>query len=61
MKKNDLIGLSEDDAKKLSNHNGMKIRVIERDGESFVSTLEFRPDRYNVSIKDGKVTYVGIG
>ena len=58
---NKLIGLTEEKAAKLIEKNGMKMRITNRDGESFFGTMDARSDRVNVAISKGKVTSADIG
>ena len=34
------------------------MRVIERDGQSLAMTMDYREDRVNVAVADGRVTAV---
>ena len=36
-------------------------RVVERDGEPLPATMDYRPERLNFKVKDGKVTAVNNG
>ena len=56
-----LVGLTEDEANKLSTSNGWIFRVGARDGESFAVTDDFVTNRVTVTIVDGKVTDVSVG
>lgn len=38
------------------------IRVVERDGEALMVTMDYRPTRYNVAVKDGVIVrFVNMG
>jgi hypothetical protein len=39
----------------------IKFRVIEKDGEPFVMTMDYLPERLNFKIKDGVITEVSKG
>lgn len=56
-----LVGLTEESAKAKITELGMKCRVRNRDGETFMGTCDYRLDRINLSITDGKVTNATIG
>jgi hypothetical protein len=56
-----LVGLTEEDAKAKITALGMKCRVRNRDGERFMGTCDYRLDRVNLSISDGKVSNATIG
>ena len=59
---NTLLGKEEKPAQSLAKKNGCDMRVTERDGEMFPMTMDFRPNRVNVVVADGKVSKVtGIG
>ena len=59
---NALLGKEEKAAQSLAEQNDCDMRVTERDGEMFPMTMDFRPNRVNVVIADGKVSKVtGIG
>lgn len=56
-----LVGLGEDEAIKVATSKGWASRVVARDGESFMVTTDFRPDRVNLTVDGGKVTSVSVG
>jgi hypothetical protein len=56
-----LVGLTEDEAKAKITDLGMKVRIRNRDGETFMGTCDYRRDRVNLSIDNGKVTNATIG
>jgi hypothetical protein len=56
-----LVGLTEADAGAAAAERGWTFRVVERDGESFAATDDFRTDRVNVVVDGGVVTSVTIG
>ena len=59
---NTLLGKEEKAAQSLAKQNDCDMRVTERDGEMFPMTMDFRPNRVNVVVADGKVSKVtGIG
>ena len=56
-----VIGMTKEDAVakiKAANH---KARVVAVDGEDFMRTMDFWPDRLNLEIVDGKVVKVSRG
>ena len=54
-----LIGKSEQDASTLL--NGCLWRVSERDGKALPGTMDYRGERRNLGIQDGKVIWVRRG
>jgi hypothetical protein len=40
---------------------GWIVRIADRDGQATVMTLDYRTDRLNLKIKDGKVIAVDVG
>jgi len=56
-----LVGLGEDEAMAVAKNNGFGVRVIERDGEQFPATMDYRTDRINVVVTDGIVVRAHIG
>ena len=55
------VGQSEDDAAVIAKKNGLEVRVVERDGQQFPGTMDYRTDRVNIVVTDGKVTSATIG
>jgi hypothetical protein len=56
-----LIGLTEDEAKKVATERGWSVRVAMRDGEAFMLTTDYRQDRVNIVVAKNVVTSVQIG
>jgi hypothetical protein len=56
-----LVGLTEAEAEAAAAERGWAFRVVERDGETFPVTDDFRTDRVNVVVDGGVVTSVTIG
>lgn len=56
-----LIGLTEDEAQAKVEGAGWVFRVLERDGESFPATADYREDRVNVTVAEGVVTAATMG
>ena len=54
----DLVGMDEDGAAEHAAAHGATVRVIERDGRSLPMTMDFREDRVNVAVADGRVVAV---
>jgi len=50
-----LIGLTEDQAKAVAAELGASLRVLEKDGQSFVYSCELRENRINVALASGLV------
>ena len=57
----DLIGQTEADATVWILGQGLRCRITRRDAEEFMGTMDFRNDRVNLEIDNGKVTSVDIG
>lgn len=53
-----LVGQTEEDAIKMIEAAGMKYRVMKRDGESFMGTMDFDPMRFNLTVENGIVTEI---
>jgi hypothetical protein len=56
-----LIGLSEDEARKVADGLGWTVRVAMRDGEAFMLTEDFQTNRVNLTVTKGSVTAVTVG
>ncbi len=52
------IGLTKQEAAARAQAAGHRSRVIEEDGQRFRVTKDYRPDRRNFTVKDGRVTRV---
>lgn len=57
---NSLIGMTEDAAVAKVQATGRTIRIARRDKETFALTMDYRPDRINIQVDNGKVTSVDI-
>ena len=60
----EVIGMSESDAiQTIESAKGEKLtaRVVRRDEESYVVTMDYRLDRINLEFDDGRVTKATIG
>jgi hypothetical protein len=55
------IGLTLDEAQALAKINKQPSRVVEIDGKPQAITADYRPERFNFSIKNGKVIRVNKG
>ncbi len=58
---NALLGMTEAEASTYAQGQGWTVRVASRDGEQFALTMDYMPQRVNLSIDQGLVTYVFIG
>ncbi|MFM8626792.1 MAG: hypothetical protein ACKOCC_07605 [Actinomycetota bacterium] len=56
-----LVGLTEAEATKVATSKGWAVRVVERDGEQFMVTADWRGDRVNLTVTGGKVTGTSVG
>jgi len=54
------IGLSEEDALSKAHKNGVAARVLERDGQPLLMTMDFQEGRLNMTVKDGQVTKIAV-
>lgn len=54
----DIIGKIEEDAEKCLNKQGKKLRVTKRDGEPYLVTMDYCPERINVVVESGKIIRV---
>ena len=57
----ELIGLTESNAQTCIEQAGLIGRVVYRNGESLAVTLDYRPDRINMSTEEGFVVEVTLG
>ena len=53
-----LVGMEVEEARKLAEDNGMLIRVCQEDGLIYAGTCDFRPNRVNIIVSEGKVTSI---
>ncbi len=58
---NTLIGLTEDEAGKIAVEKGWLVRVAMRDGEAYMLTQDFVPNRVNLTLVKILVTAVAVG
>lgn len=56
-----LIGLSERAGELCALVNGWGYRVIQRDGEDFAVTMDYRSNRVNVKVRDEKIFEITVG
>lgn len=61
MKITELIGKSEKEVVDALTAAKAVWRIKQRDNQRFVGTMDYRPNRYNLSITDGKVTTITNG
>jgi hypothetical protein len=54
----DMIGEREEDVIEKIEKAGMKYRIMKKDGESFMGTMDFDPMRFNLTIENGIVTNI---
>ncbi len=52
---------SEADAIALIERDGFTARVTERDGEPLPATMDYRTDRFNLTVTDNTVTNLSVG
>jgi hypothetical protein len=58
---NVLIGQDPDTATEIAAQSGYSVRVVSADGEALAVTTDYRLDRVNISVVDGRITEVTIG
>ena len=56
-----LIGKPDIEAQTLTQQAGYTYRIVRRDGQDYVVTMDYSTDRINVDIVDGRVTNTSIG
>lgn len=56
-----LVGQPRAEAKAAARDEGYEFRVLSVDGDQRPATMDYRPDRINVTIVDGTVTQAGVG
>ena len=61
MLETEVIGMEKQAAIDLIKSKGLKVRVRSEDGEAFVGTCDWRPERFNLNIENGKVVSVSKG
>ncbi len=54
------IGLTEESALAKAKEANIPCRVVERNGEGLIITMEYAPGRLNLYVKDGKVYKVNV-
>ncbi len=52
------VGKTLEEATKYATDGGFTIRIAEKDGTSFMLTMDFRTDRINFRVKNGLITGV---
>jgi hypothetical protein len=55
------LGLEEETARRLAETAGHRFRVARREGKALILTRDFKPDRINVCVEEGKVVEVHFG
>jgi hypothetical protein len=56
-----LVGCAEGTATARAGAVGWTVRVVKRDGEDYVATDDFRPDRLDLAVDRGVITAVDVG
>ena len=58
---NDILGLLEEDAIMVLNSFSVPYRIVCRDTERYIVTMDFRVERLNLTLENGVVTRVTRG
>lgn len=53
-----LVGMTVSDARNVLKQRGLALRVTVEDGSPYMLTMDYRRDRVNVEVKDGKVVRI---
>lgn len=53
-----IVSVKEDIAISYIERNGLTHRIARRDGQSFMGTHDYNPDRVNLSIENGRVVSI---
>lgn len=61
MDPNQLVGMPEKEAVESLKKLGITFRIALRDGEPFFLTMDYKPTRINLSIKDGIIIGIKFG
>ncbi len=56
-----LIGKTEKEGIEIAKSHGYTVRLIKKDGESFVVTMDFRFDRINIEVENDIITKCNLG
>jgi hypothetical protein len=56
-----VVGKTVDEAKQLCEQAGFQLRLTMEDGKAYICTRDYRTDRVNVHVENGKVTKATIG
>jgi hypothetical protein len=56
-----IMGLSEEEARKLLAEAAATFRIVERDGEKFIRTCDYKSFRLNLYIANSKIYKVTFG
>ena len=53
-----IIGLHLEDARNISTETGFTLRVMQKDGEHLIGTMDFRTDRINIAVERNTVAAI---
>ena len=56
-----LIGMNITEAEQRAHTAGFTLRIVERDGESFAITMDYRTDRVDVKVTNDIITEYSVG
>lgn len=54
----DYVGKTLEDAEKKAKNDGFTTRVVEKDGQQYMVTMEYRTDRINFRVRNNIVTSI---
>ena len=57
----ELVGKNLNEVMEWLNRMDKRYRITSRDGNAYVITCDYRPERYNLDIVDGKVVKISMG
>lgn len=59
--KDKIIGMKVEKAEAIANKKGIWLRTMKKDGICFIGIADFRTDRINLVVEDGKIVETDIG
>ena len=56
-----VVGMTEEEAKDFCETNEKQFRITERDGKAYLGTCDYHASRINVTLEQGVVVGAGLG